>query len=151
MLTRTTGDRAKENRERDARDTVNRQLAPSAYTITKPEDLPSPAQTDGLPWGSGFNMSHVISRGQAASSDSQYGSQNHGHSNDPSQDGYSPYQYAADTFEQQEHEEEPFYDHTNTWQSGEAHDNNPQYDQYNERDHYYHDNGERGSYGSNYY
>lgn len=85
------------------------------------------------------------------SMDSRHGSQSQGHSNERSQDGYSPYQPPAETFEEQDYEQEGYYDESGSWHSRDPQNYQQHYGQYHEGDHYYQDDGEQGGYGGSSY
>ncbi|KAL2162694.1 hypothetical protein VTH06DRAFT_6530 [Thermothelomyces fergusii] len=72
-------EKAREQRDRAARDAQNQQLAGSVYHIPDPEDfsLDDGGDLSGLPWG-GINMRHVVARGHASASASGH-SRHSGH------------------------------------------------------------------------
>jgi hypothetical protein len=78
----STGEKAREQRDRAAREAQNQQLAGSAYHIPDPEDfslLDDGSELSGLPWG-GLSMRHVVTRGHIASASSQAHSHHSGSS-----------------------------------------------------------------------
>ncbi|KAK4044747.1 hypothetical protein C8A01DRAFT_42369 [Parachaetomium inaequale] len=74
-------EKAREQKDRAARDAQNQQYAGSAYTIPDPEDFTlDDSDLSGLPWG-GLNMRHVVARGHASASTGHHTHSHHsGHS-----------------------------------------------------------------------
>jgi hypothetical protein len=74
----TTGEKAREQKDRAARDAQNQQYAGSVYHVPDPEDfsLDDGGDLSGLPWG-GINMRHVVSRGHASASAGQHTHSHH--------------------------------------------------------------------------
>ncbi|KAL2152489.1 hypothetical protein VTH82DRAFT_5673 [Thermothelomyces myriococcoides] len=72
-------EKAREQRDRAARDAQNQQFAGSIYHIPDPDDfsLDDGGDLSGLPWG-GLNMRHVVARGHASASASGH-SRHSGH------------------------------------------------------------------------
>ncbi|EAQ85954.1 hypothetical protein CHGG_07207 [Chaetomium globosum CBS 148.51] len=73
-------EKAREQKDRAARDAQNQQYAGSAYHIPDAEDLTFDDGGDlsGLPWG-GLNMRHVVARGHASTSTGQHTHSHSGH------------------------------------------------------------------------
>lgn len=93
-------------------------------------------------------MPHVIARGQAAFIESRHGSQSQQHSNDrspQSQDGYSPYQLVAETFEEHEYKGDAVLEDSEPWPRAEE---SSYFHHYGGEDPYYHDDGGDSQYGS---
>ena len=63
----TTGEKARENKEKAERDSRNQEYAGNSYRIPEPSDFNHESELSGLPWGS-VNVSHFLQRGHAAES-----------------------------------------------------------------------------------
>ncbi|KAK4127568.1 hypothetical protein N657DRAFT_678157 [Parathielavia appendiculata] len=71
-------EKAREQKDRAARDAQNQQYAGSAYQIPDPEDfaLDDGGNLSGLPWG-GISMRHVVARGHSSASAGQHTHSHH--------------------------------------------------------------------------
>ncbi|KAL2130804.1 hypothetical protein VTI74DRAFT_5932 [Chaetomium olivicolor] len=102
-------EKAREQKDRAARDAQNQQYAGSAYHIPDPDDftLDDGGDLSGLPWG-GINMRHVVARGHASASAGQHTLSHHSSGSvihtpgpagpaavDQAVYGINPYGYAA--------------------------------------------------------
>ena len=65
VLTLFVGEKAKESKEKAARDAMNRENAGNCYRIPNSEDFSTEDNLSGLPWGS-VNLSLVVARGHQA-------------------------------------------------------------------------------------
>jgi hypothetical protein len=63
----TTGEKARDHKERAEREARNQQHAGSAYRVPEPDELAAGEDLSGLPWG-GMNIQHVVARGHNAAS-----------------------------------------------------------------------------------
>lgn len=69
-----TGEKAREQKERQEREAQNQQLAGSSYAVPLASDLGYDDQLSGLPWG-GLNIPHMVARGHESAS--QQGASDH--------------------------------------------------------------------------
>lgn len=67
MANTSTGEKAKEHKEKAERDSRNQEYASNNYQIPQSGELADAEDLSGLPWGS-FSMSHVVSRGHESES-----------------------------------------------------------------------------------
>lgn len=93
----TTGEKAREQKEREERESRNEQLAGSSYQVPVPEDFMSPEGGEygdylsGVPWG-GVSIQHMVAMGHE--SESRRGSRRGGLS-DQQQQQPPQYDYSA--------------------------------------------------------
>ncbi len=74
MLRRTTGEKAREQKDRAQRDAQNQEHAGSSYHVPAPEEVAVDEELSGLPWG-GPNLRYVVAKGhESHESSSQQGS-----------------------------------------------------------------------------
>ncbi|KAL2068687.1 hypothetical protein VTL71DRAFT_15025 [Oculimacula yallundae] len=69
-------DKAKEQKERQDRDTDNQTHAGHSYHTPTPGDMGRDDELSGLPWGS-LSLRHVVSKGRAKEEESRRGSRSH--------------------------------------------------------------------------
>lgn len=91
----TTGEKAREQKEREERESRNEQLAGSSYQVPVPEDFMSPEgggeygdYLSGVPWG-GVSIQHMVAMGHE--SESRRGSRRGGLSDQQQQYDYSAF------------------------------------------------------------
>jgi hypothetical protein len=63
----STGEKAKEHKEKSERDSRNQEHAGSSYHVPEPDEITDEGDVSGLPWGS-VNMSYMVARGHDKSS-----------------------------------------------------------------------------------
>lgn len=118
----TTGDKAKETKERQERDAENRACAHLSYNIPDPSDMGPEDFESGLPWGS-MSLSYVFSKGRAKENESRHGSK--------SQEEDAHYEVPQVVYDDQDgyYEESPsyedgdqaYYDYASAGSSGSPH------------------------------
>lgn len=90
----STGEKAREQKEREERESRNEQLAGSSYQVPVPEDFMSPEGGEygdylsGVPWG-GVSIQHMVAMGHE--SESRRGSRRGGLSDQQQQYDYSAF------------------------------------------------------------
>lgn len=66
-MSRVSGEKTRENKEKAERDSRNSEHAGNSYRIPSSSDIIGDSSLSGLPWG-GVNLGHVVSRGHEAES-----------------------------------------------------------------------------------
>lgn len=73
------GDKAKDTKEREDRETDNRTHAGHSYHTPDPREMGGEEELSGLPWGS-LNLKHVVQKGKSKEADSRRDSEERSHS-----------------------------------------------------------------------